>query len=219
MAGQDWMPRRRADQLAMAKNWAAVLAVKAPAWDIPAPEVAILNRFISEAQEAFNLVNSGSRTPAATEHARNAFANLVDYMRMMRSRKFFVPPLTSVDIVSLGLRPRDEIRTPHIDVTEVVEFELKLRNIREVLVNFWIKGQTHRAKPTGYDGAVIVWDVLDSPPANPHVLTQHTMASRTSHALEFDEEDRGKTVYIALAWQNERGLTGQWSEIQSAVIP
>jgi hypothetical protein len=137
----------------------------------------------------------------------------------MRARKFFVPPLTSVDIVSLGLRPRDEIRTPHIDVTEVVEFELKLRNIREVLVNFWIKGQTHRAKPAGYDGAVIVWDVLDAPPPNPAALNQHTMASRTPHALEFDETQRGKTVYIAAAWQNERGLIGQWSEIQNAVIP
>jgi len=45
------------------------------------------------------------------------------------------------------------------------------------------------------------------------------MASRTPHALEFTEEERGETVYIALSWQNERGLTGQWSEIQNAIIP
>ncbi|MDR2597616.1 MAG: hypothetical protein LBC76_09910 [Treponema sp.] len=37
--------------------------------------------------------------------------------------------------------------------------------------------------------------------------------------LEFDETERGRTVYIALSWQNERGLIGQWSEIQNAVIP
>jgi hypothetical protein len=114
---------------------------------------------------------------------------------------------------------RDLIRTPHIDVTEVVEFELKLRNIREVLVNFWVKGEVNKAKPHGYDGAVFVWDVLDSPPADPADLTLHTMASKTPHALEFIEAQRGKTVYIAAAWQNERGLIGQWSEIQSAVIP
>jgi hypothetical protein len=64
----------------------------------------------------------------------------------------------------MGIPNKDLIRTPHIDVTEVVEFELKLRNIREVLVNFWIKGADHKAKPDGYDGAVIVWDVLDAPP-------------------------------------------------------
>jgi hypothetical protein len=45
------------------------------------------------------------------------------------------------------------------------------------------------------------------------------MASKTPHALEFTEEERGKTVYIAATWQNERGIIGNWSEIQSAVIP
>jgi hypothetical protein len=128
-------------------------------------------------------------------------------------------PVTDFDRDKMGIPNRDLVRTPHIDVTEVVEFELKLRNIREVLVNFWIKGQTHKAKPLGYDGAVIIWDVLDTPPASPADLTLHTMASKTPHALEFDETERGRTVYIAAAWQNERGLIGQWSEIQNAVIP
>jgi hypothetical protein len=94
-----------------------------------------------------------------------------------------------------------------------------LRNIREVLVNFWIKGETHRAKPLHYDGAVIIWAILDTPPASPDDLILHTLASKTPHTLEFREEDRGKTVYIAAAWQNERGNVGRWSEIQSAVIP
>jgi len=29
----------------------------------------------------------------------------------------------------------------------------------------------------------------------------------------------GKTVYVASAWQNERGIIGQWSEFKSAVVP
>jgi hypothetical protein len=45
------------------------------------------------------------------------------------------------------------------------------------------------------------------------------MASRTPHTLQFAEEERGKTVYIALAWQNERGHIGPWSDIQNTVIP
>jgi hypothetical protein len=129
------------------------------------------------------------------------------------------PPVTDKDRDSMRIPNRDLIRTPHIEVTEVVEFELLLRNIREVLVNFWIKGATHKAKPEGYDGAVIIWDVLDAPPSGPHDLTLHTMASKTPHSLEFAEEERGKTVYIAAAWQNERGNIGQWSEILNAVIP
>ena len=64
-----------------------------------------------------------------------------------------------------------------------------------------------------------MWDVLDDPPADPDHLNRHTMASRTPHTLEFPEEERGKTVYVALAWQNERGITGRWSDIKSAVVP
>ncbi|MDR1836378.1 MAG: hypothetical protein LBQ89_01840 [Treponema sp.] len=128
-------------------------------------------------------------------------------------------PVSDMDRDAMAIPNRDLIRTPHIDVTEVVEFELRLRNIREVLVNFWIKGEVHHAKPEGYDGAVIIWDVLDSPPSRPDDLTLHTMASRTPHVIEFDETERGRTVYIAASWQNERGNIGQWSEIQSAIIP
>jgi len=57
---------------------------------------------------------------------------------------------------------------------------LHLRNIREILVDFWIKGETHRAKPQGYDGAVIVWDILDAPPENPDVLSRHTIFKLTA---------------------------------------
>jgi hypothetical protein len=162
-------------------------------------------------QDPHNAAQTLARQEAQTE-STGALRHFIN--RFLRFE-----PVTDFDRDKMRVPNRDLVRTPHIDVTEVVEFELKLRNIREVLVNFWIKGQTHKAKPLGYDGAVIIWDVLDEPPASPADLTLHTMASKTPHALEFDETQRGKTVYIAAAWQNERGLIGQWSEIQNAVIP
>ena len=119
----------------------------------------------------------------------------------------------------MGVHNRDPIRTPHFTVTELVESATKLKGIRELEVHFWIKGASHKAKPDHYDGAVIVWDVLDEKPARPEDLRHHAMASRTPYILQFDETQRGKTVYYSLAWQNARGHIGQWSEIQSAIIP
>jgi hypothetical protein len=46
-----------------------------------------------------------------------------------------------------------------------------------------------------------------------------SMASRTPFTLHFEETERGKTVYAGLAWQNERGILGQWSEYKTAVVP
>ena len=125
----------------------------------------------------------------------------------------------NADRVNMAIPLHDIIRTDHKVVEEEVEFVLTISGIRVVHVDFWILGSGHKAKPHGYDGAVLVWDILDAPPADIYALDRHTMASRTPHTIEFPEEERGKTVYVALAWQNERGIIGRWSDIKSTVVP
>lgn len=213
----DWLPARREEQLALANKWISELPNAKGMWQVTPAEITELEDIAETAQDRLNALVSGSATDVA--RAREAFRDLVRYMRWLHSRKFFTPPMEDSDYTRLGLRPPDHIRTEHTVVNELVEFELGLRGIREIVVNFWIKGAAHKAKPAGYDGAVLVWDTLDAPPERPTDLAEHTMASRTPHILEFDEADRGKTVYIALCWQNERGIRGPWTEMQSAVVP
>jgi hypothetical protein len=81
------------------------------------------------------------------------------------------PPVTNVDRAEIGVPNHDTIRTDHKVVTEMVDFVLHLRNIREIMVDFRQQGLSHKAKLTGYDGVVIVWDLLDAPPENPDALT------------------------------------------------
>jgi hypothetical protein len=213
----DWMPGKREEQLAMANKWITELPNHKGAWTVTPAQITELKEFADEAQLALNRLVSGSAVDVA--RAREAFTALVRNMRFLHSRKFFSPPMEDPDYVRLGLRPPDRIRTEHTVVNELVEFEIRLRGIRELEVNFWVKGAAHRAKPAGYEGAVVVWDTLAAPPERPTDLAHHTMASRTPHLIEFDESDRGKTAYIALQWQNERGITGPWSEMQTAVVP
>jgi hypothetical protein len=77
------------------------------------------------------------------------------------------------------------------------------------------------ARPYGMNGAVISFAISH----DGHVITDHKqlihteLATRTPHFLHFEEADRGKTVYIAMQWQNESGARGEFTEIQSAVIP
>ena len=158
-------------------------------------------------------------TPAMTLARNEAQAEATRELRAFVNQFLRFPPVTNVDRVEMGVPNHDTIRTDHKVVTEMVDYVLHLRNIREIMVDFWIQGETHKAKPQGYDGAVIVWDLLDAPPENPNALNHHSMASRTPFPLHFEEADRGKTVYIAAAWQNERGILGQWSEIKTAIVP
>jgi hypothetical protein len=213
------MPSTRPAQLAMAKRWLELLPAKEQAWRIPAGMILLLGELTGEAEMLQDRANSPSGTKGDAERARLAFHALVAQMRDIRRRVFFMPPLDEADFADLGLQPPDTIRTPHIDVPEMVDFVIHLSNIRELVVDFWIQGEAHKAKPHGYDGAVIIWGIRDTVPETPSDLPHHTMASRTPHTLTFEETQRGKTVQIALAWQNERGIIGQWSEYKSAVIP
>jgi hypothetical protein len=219
MAGKDYLPRAEFPLLEFAKNFFAYAKTKYTSWSVPSP-VTYIGDALSDYESCLQAVQKPghSKVDVLNKNVwkRNLEKGLRTYIQGFIARN---PNIDENERALLGLPQRDEIRTPHIEVNEAVEFELKLRLIREVLVNFWVKGAKHKAKPVGYDGAVIIWDILDSPPADPHSLNRHTMASRTPHTLQFAEEERGKTVYIALAWQNERGHIGRWSDIQNTVIP
>jgi hypothetical protein len=128
-------------------------------------------------------------------------------------------PITPGDRISMGLPVLDETRTPQPVPTEMVEFYFKLPGPRQIAVHFKVLGAVGKAKPAGYDGALIVWAVLDKPPADSSELTSHVLATRTPRILKFKDSERGKTVYVAICWQNAKGDLGPLSEIQSAIVP
>ena len=72
--------------------------------------------------------------------------------------------------------------------------------------------------PPGYV-ARIAWDVLDSPPLSVNELTRIALAKTSPFKLNFSDEDRGKTAYISVAWQNAQGILGPWGDIQSMIVP
>ena len=128
-------------------------------------------------------------------------------------------PVTDEDRDHMGVPNRAAVRSPQNVPAEQVEFSFKIRGIRQVHVHFKEQGAANKAKPKGYDGAVLVWDLAETPPKRPGDLSRHALASRTPYTLSFDETERGKTMYAALCWQNAKGETGPWSEMQSTIVP
>ena len=127
--------------------------------------------------------------------------------------------ITNAERISAGVPVRDIVRSVHIIVTELVDFFFRLKGIREIEVHFKVAGSDSKARPTGYTGAVIVWDVLDSPPARPQELKRHALATKSPHVLAFDESERGRVCYVAMCWENGRAIQGGWTEIYSAIVP
>jgi hypothetical protein len=114
---------------------------------------------------------------------------------------------------------RDTTYTTILAPTTRPELDIDVVDFRRLKVLFHDMNSDSKAKPYGTNGAVLAYAVLDAPPADQSALTRDVLATRTPHILEFTEEERGKTVYVAACWQNEKGQRGPWSEIENAIVP
>jgi hypothetical protein len=119
----------------------------------------------------------------------------------------------------LGLDIKDTTWTPIPPPSTYPEFFVKVKDIRALEVHFKQMGSAGKGKPYGYNGAVIYYEASDVPPAEPSELTHSLLATKTPYTLTFTEAERGKRVYIALVWQNEKGQKGPFSQIEETFIP
>ena len=94
---------------------------------------------------AFNTATA-TPTPANTLARNEAQAEATRELRTFVNQFLRFPPVTNVDRVEIGVPNHDTIRTDHKVVTEMVDFVLHLRNIRETKIDFWIQGETHKVK-------------------------------------------------------------------------
>jgi hypothetical protein len=88
-----------------------------------------------------------------------------------------------------------------------------------VKINYRDMNERGTAKPKGVHGVEIAWEILDTPPVNWEQLTHSAFDTRTPAQLVFHGEQRGRTLYFALRWENTRGEKGPWSEIYGTIIP
>jgi len=140
-------------------------------------------------------------------------------LRLFVNRFLRYEPVADADRTNMGILNHATTRTSQGTVDKRAAFLISPGNIREVKAKIWAWGSESRAKPAGYHGADIAYDVLEAPPSGPQDLRRNAVSTRSNHILRFTEEERGKRAYVSVRWENKRGVRGEWSEIQSTVIP
>jgi hypothetical protein len=128
--------------------------------------------------------------------------------------------LTDEDRKQLGLTIPDDEPTPETepDTIPVVDF-IDTTLLRRIILHIKDMNGKSRAKPRGVHGVEIVWAILDAAPSSIEDLTHSAFSTRLHYPFDFDENRRGKTIWLCLRWENNRGQKGPWSEIYSAIIP
>ena len=185
---------------------------------IPGEEIEKLKKAFASWKENYDSsVVSGS--VSAPVKRRSARRKAEDVIRPFVKRHLHFEEVSDEERVDMGIPTHEKRRRQSHSVHEEMNCVLITRSPRMVEAHFKVQGLKSKAKPNNYDGAMVAWAVLDAEPKSIGDLSNQTLASRTPFMLMFDEEDRGKKLYIALAWQNARGTLGNWTNILSTYIP
>jgi hypothetical protein len=164
---RDYVPQNAAQYFQFMSNLINYVQKMAAQWtNIPAVRINELIVVFNLFAAAFE-TSQETPTPANLERRREAQAESVRVLRQFVNQFLRFPPVTNADRIEMGIPNHDTIRTDHKVVTEIVDFVIHLSSIRELVVDFWIQGADHKAKPEGYDGAVIIWGLRDTPPKPP----------------------------------------------------
>jgi hypothetical protein len=126
--------------------------------------------------------------------------------------------LTDGDRQLLGLPVHKTTHTP-AEVAKTFPWTKANTSILRRLSIDYGSSETSKAKPEGQHGMELVSVISDTKPADLGDLTHSYFDTRTPLVIEFTEEERGKTFWFAVRWENTRGEKGPWSEIRSAIIP
>ena len=215
-----WFPSNAALFMQFANNLLGYITpARATAWHIPQPVLQETQRLVdtfSEIQQGLPASPSGSQIQRRNDAQKAATRSLRYLIQSYLRRKSFI---TNAELVAMGIPPIDTVRTPHIDVPEMVDFDFRPPPPGSVVVDFWQASVSHsKAKPRGYEGAVFIWQITDEQPKEVHDYHHHTMVSRRPHRFTFEEHQRGKRVWFRAAWQNARGNIGEFSAAQSTFI-
>ncbi|MDR1645482.1 MAG: hypothetical protein LBS05_06650 [Tannerellaceae bacterium] len=214
----DYIPNKDRDLLSWTSNFFTKVEAGAQTWGIPAAEITALSSAFSKFANFLSEAEGPERTPVVIEKKNMARDTLVGLIREMVRAHLNGANITNDVRLLLGLHLHDTERTPVPVPTDFPDMDIRPYATRRLDIHFHDK-EGKKAKPYGVNGAVIIYAVLDEPTTNYDLLGRSALATRTPHSIEFPLDERGRTVYIAICWQNEKGQRGPWSLIQSAIVP
>jgi hypothetical protein len=198
------------------------MSARAGLWGITEADFARLLALQSDYLAKYAIAeNPETRTPTAILAKNKARDVYIKEIRLIvKAHITYNPVVTDEDRKNMNLPIHKTTRTPVQVATTYPDIDIDSSTIRRLILHFFDQGQKKsKAKPSGQHGAEIRWAMLDTPPASLKDLVNSSFDTHTPFTLEFDQNERGRTVYFCLRWENTRGDKGPWSEIMSAIIP
>lgn len=215
----DYIPKKDSELLLWGTNFTGIVAAYAGKWTIDTGTVTDLQDAMTAYDMNLKIADGPNRNKVNVERKNVSRAVFVSKVRALVNYQLKNPVISDADRLMLGLRIHDKTPSTLPVPTEIPALGIEVHNPRQLSIVFRNADSESKAKPYGVNGAVIVYGLPDTPPAKQSDLPRNVLATRTPHILEFEETERGRTVYIAICWQNEKGQKGPWSDMEQAIVP
>jgi hypothetical protein len=219
---EDYIPTKGAEFFNWQDDFVVYVTPRVGTWGIPGTVMTALNAAKTEYVKRYNAAkNPETRTPTAVLMKDEALAAYVKEIRaLVRIYLANGPAVTDEDRSNMGLSIHKSTRTPAPVAKNAPACKIDTGTICRLILYFYDEGKEKtKAKPPGQHGVEISWMISDVPVVDADDLVHSAFDTRTPFTLEFQGHERGKTVYLALRWENTRGEKGPWSVVQSAIIP
>lgn len=221
MAHSDWVPTREQDLVDLIGIWLIILAdtAKVTAFGWVETEVTAvsgaLNAFLT-ARAAYLSDNSSTNRLAKDETKEDA----IDAMRDFANSSIrFNKRMDDETKERMGIHPKDTTITHHnppssqpdtVVENTVNHFEHRVRALNHAT--------GHAAKPADAYGVRYAWQVGGDRLASGEDLPKSRFNRRPTQVIVHTEADKGKTVYYATCYENDKGDMGKWSPVEGAII-
>jgi hypothetical protein len=150
--------------------------------------------------------NPGTRTSHMTLALHEARKEFEPQLRKLAGILKHSILVTNEDLDNMGLPTRhDPTRTPPPVATRPPLGVITLKRIASIQVDFYDDDIKKKRRPRGQHGVECLWGFSETPVESISALPHSRFDTRTPMVMDFPHTDRGKTVYLALRWENTRG--------------
>jgi hypothetical protein len=233
----DWYSNSRDDQLHLVKTWNTVFATSGHTWNIPQEHMTQLQNDANDAQTILDKIKSGDRTPADLVLCNEIFKSMESEARFIKRHFLLMPPLTLPDFARLLLPLPDQGHTPIPAPTGQPSITVAYHGGPHVLA-VYLSPMSGTEPPDrrgdyGYalyrgimpqggatlEQAASVKHYLMHEPLSGDELLHYRFTRRKKELVTFDPSEYGMKAYFCARYENQKGESGQWGPIESAIIP
>jgi hypothetical protein len=216
----DFFPTREAELLKWLKNFSTVVTANAAEWDIPVSAARNLATLVNAYTAVYEKANSEHRTKILVREKNEKAKELKAYVRTIKNKHIdYNDKIRDTGRQRLALPIRNQAPSPRQRPESRPLLEVVPSNHRQHTVMSINQATGKKTKPTDADKVRYAWEIRDSAPVSASDLRHSITIRKTTRIFEFNETDRGKSVYYAACYENGKGDLGSWSNIVEAIIP